>query len=565
MSKQILIGTDSFEKLIEGDYFYIDKTLLIKELLERRGETTLITRPRRFGKTLNMSMMRSFFDVTRDGSHLFDGLKIMEYKDIVEKHMGKYPVIFMTLKDVEKRTFEGSTENMRDLISALYKKHLYILESDRLDETEKKMFMLFRRGETSDGRLETAVQYLMNCLHAYHGKKVVVLIDEYDAPINNALIEGYYPQMIKFMRGFLGGAFKSNDHLEFGVLTGVNRISKEGLMSGFNNPRVFGIANDEFATCYGFTEEEVKQACEDYGHGYRFPDVKKWYDGYRFGQVQDMYNPWNITHFLKRGVFANYWANTGDVTILENIFFKGPDALKNDMAGLLTDIPVKMDYDEQVTYPIIYKNNSAFWTILFNAGYLKPCVGSTEERFYVEPVNREVKNMFARCIDRWFTVQQPAIHDTILEFVGHLMSGDAEAVKRTLNEDLLNNPSCHDFTTENSYHMFIYGILLAVYRDYVVISNQESGKGRSDCMIKPDDKGKSAVVVEFKHLKELPADSASEQRGLEEEAQKGLEQIMEKAYIHNLKKEGYTNILSYGIAFRKKSCEVAMKGTHPIQ
>ena len=551
MRKQILIGVESFEEIIEENYFYVDKTLFIKELLENKGKATLITRPRRFGKTLNMSMLKSFFDITKDSTHLFGNLKIMEHKQMVEKHINKYPIVYFTLKDVEEKTYEQSLNRLRSMVSTIYQENLHLYESSTLNEWQKKDFHAYLDKAAAEEDLKESLRFLTACLYKYYNKKVVVLVDEYDAPINNALMKGYYPDMIEFMRGFLGGTFKSNDSVEFGVLTGVNRISKEGLMSGFNNPRVFGITNDEFATCYGFTEEEVKQACEEYGYGDRFPDVKKWYDGYRFGQVQDMYNPWSITHFLCEGKLRNFWANTGGVTILENIFFNGPDALKDDMAGLLTDIPVKMDYDEQVTYPIIYKNDSAFWTILFNAGYLKPCADSTEERFYVELVNREVKNIFARCISLWFTRQQRAIHDTILDFVGHLLNGDVEAVSRTLNEELLNNPSCHDFKEENSYHMFIYGILLAVSKDYVVLSNQESGKGRSDCIIKPDDKSKNAVIVEFKHLRQEPDD-------LMADAAKGLMQIEEKAYIHNLKKEGYRSILAYGIAFHKKSCEVAM-------
>ena len=441
MRKQIYIGVESFEELVEGGYFYIDKTLFIKELLENKGKATLITRPRRFGKTLNMNMLRSFFDVGRDNRHLFEGLKIMEYPEVVEKHQGKYPVVYMTLKDVELFTFDDSIWKIGYLIGEIYEKNMYLYESGKLSERQKSIFYGYFLGKASEAELRSSLTFLMNCLHTYHGKKVVVLIDEYDAPINNALMKGYYQEMIEFMRGFLGGAFKSSDFLEFGVLTGVNRIAREGLVSGFNNPKVCGVSNDEFATCYGFTEEEVKQACEEYGHGERFPEVKKWYDGYRFGQTQDMYNPWSITQFLDRGVFANYWANTGGITILENIFHKGSKSLKDDMAGLLTDMPVKMKYVDHITFPINYRNDDAFWSLLLNAGYLKPCAGSSGTNFNAELVNREVKDIFAECIDLWFKRERYEIHMTIQEFVGQLLEGDAEGVSRTLNDELLNNPS----------------------------------------------------------------------------------------------------------------------------
>jgi hypothetical protein len=326
---------------------------------------------------------------------------------------------------------------------------------------------------------------------------------------------------------------------------------------------VHGISDNVLTDCYGFTEDEVKAACKEYGRGDKYCDVKKWYDGYRFG-TREMYNPWSIVNYLSSGRFKNYWANTGGMTILEDVFNKGTLELKNDMAGLLTDIPVRMMYAEHITYPIRYKNNNAFWSMLLNAGYLKPCASppngfdantADNDWFLAELVNREVKDTFSLLIESWFTNQQEDIHRAIQGFVSYLLNGDAENVSRVLNEDLLNNPSCHDFKEENSYHMFIYGILLAVSRTYTVQSNQESGKGRSDCVIKPDDKSRSAVVVEFKHVKEKPQGEAPD---LKEEALKGLKQIEEKAYVHNLKKEGYENILKYGIAFHKKSCEVVM-------
>ena len=557
MKKQILIGVEFFDKLIEGDYFYIDKTLLIKELLENRGDVTLLTRPRRFGKTLNMSMLKCFFDASKNNRHLFEGLKIMEHEDIVEKHLGQYPVVFISLKDVEEKTFDISVEKIRYFVTEIYRPNRYLCESDKLDESQKEMFHKFYMGNSTESELKTSLKFLTSCLCAYYNKKAIVLIDEYDAPINCAVTKGYYPEMIEFMRGFMGGVLKGNEFLEFGVLTGVQRVSKEGLVSGFNNPKVCGISDAVFSECYGFTEEEVKTACEQYGHGAKFCDVKRWYDGYRFGNC-DMYNPWSIVNFLSTGQLRNFWANTGGMTVMQDMFFLGSASLKDDLAGLLTDIPIKMRYDEHITYPILYENDDAFWSLLLNAGYLKPCVGAVEERFCAELVNREIKDTFARCIDLWFKRKQRGIYQATQEFAEFLLEGDIQSVKSALNDELLNNPSCHDFKEENSYHMFIFGILLAVAKDYVVLSNRETGKGRSDCIIKPDDKKKSAVVVEFKHMREA-ADLTDLNANLKEEAKLGLRQIKEKAYIHELKSEGYEKIFLYGIAFHKKTCEVVLE------
>ena len=551
MKKQILTGEESFEKIIEGNYFYIDKTLFIKELIENMGTVTLITRPRRFGKTMNMSMLSHFFDVNKDSKALFDGLKIMEHKDIVEKHLNKYPVVSLTLKDVEEETYKSCMENIRGLVCEIYRQNRYLYESERLNEQQKDLFYSLLSGKSTESSLKDALKFLTECLYTYYQKRVIILLDEYDAPINNALMEGYYKKMVKFMRGFLGKVFKTNDYLEFGVLTGVQRIAKEGLVSGFNNPLVCGIMSELFPTCFGFTGEEVKDACQLYGLGEMFEKVEIWYNGYRFGG-RDMYNPWSITGYLKEKKFKDYWVNIGSMDFLADIFFKGSLSLKNDIAGLLTHSPIKMKYVEHITYPIIYENDDIFWSLLLNTGYLKPCAGSTEDRFYAELVNREVKNIFADCIDLWFKRQQKETPKIIQKFVECLLTGDKEGVSDTLNNELLNNPSCFDFKEENSYHMFIFGILLAVSNDYIVYSNPESGKGRSDCLIKPVDREKYAVVIEFKHERDESCD-------LKASAQKGLIQIEEKAYIHNLKREGYQKVYKYGIAFHKKNCEVAME------
>jgi hypothetical protein len=294
-----------------------------------------------------------------DSKTLFDGLKIMEHKDIVEKYLNKYPVVFLTLKNVELDTCKSSIERIKFLVSAIYQQNLYLYESNKLNERQKELFYsLFLRKATEE-ELQSALLFLTECLYTYHKKRVIVLLDEYDAPITNALMKGYYQEMIEFMRGFLGSVFKTNNYLEFGVLTGVQRISRESLVSCFNNPKVCGIMDMEFAICYGFTEEEVKDACVVYEKSDNYEEIKRWYDGYRFGE-QDMYNPWSIVQYLSRGRFENYWINTGSVQILQDVFYKGDSNLKNGLAGLLTGAPVMMRLEDGITYPIKYVHSNTF-------------------------------------------------------------------------------------------------------------------------------------------------------------------------------------------------------------
>ena len=552
MKKRILIGAESFEDIIAGDYFYVDKTPFINELLDNRGKTTLITRPRRFGKTLNMSMLEYFFDINMDSASLFDGLKIMEKSDIINRYMNKYPVVSLTLKNVELDSYKNSITRLKSIVSLIYRQNRYLCESGALDKIQRKKFKRYWLEKAKAEELQYSLYFLTECLYAHHNKRTIVLVDEYDTPIDTSAREGYYEDMIKFMRVFLGDVFKSNKFLEFGVLTGIQRISKESLLSSFNNPKISGIMDKDFPTSFGFTEDEVRSACETYGLGKKFVEVEEWYNGYRFGGC-DIYNPWSITGFLDNSQFKNYWVNTGGITILQDIFAKGTQGLRDDMAGLMTGTPVKMKYVEKIKYPIPYKNDDIFWSMLLNTGYIKPCAGSEGDDFYAELVNKEVKNIFTDCIEGWLSDGEYETPKIIKKFVDCLLNGDAGGVSEILNKDLLNNPSCHDFKEENSYHMFIYGILLAVSGDYTVYSNPETGKGRSDCLIKPMDKRKPAIAIEFKH-------KTKNNKNLKKEAQIGLSQIEDKAYIHNLKSEGYSNIYKYGIAFHKKNCEVVMQG-----
>ena len=554
VKKALPIGVDLFEKMISKDYFYIDKTLFIKEILDMKSEVTLITRPRRFGKTLSMSMIQCFFDIHQKQRHLFDGLAIMEHREIVEKHQNQYPVIFLSLKGIKGTTFESSLSLLMQLISSLYIKNGYLLDSDVLMEAEKAKINIYLNGKASKEELMVSLKELTGYLYAYHKKNVILVIDEYDAPVDNAEIEGFYPDMVEFMSGFFGDVLKTNEHLEFSVITGVQRITKEGLFSDLNNLKVCSSLDKWFEDSFGFTEEEVYAACNYYDMQDDMKDIKVFYDGYLFGR-KEMYNPWSILNYLAERKLDAYWVNTASMGILKNIFKKGNYELKAAMEGLLMDEPVKMRLGNHITYPIRYKKSNAIWTLLLSAGYLKikdVLSDSLIPEYAVVLVNNEVKEAFRYCIWEWMGESEEAFAEGLTDFIKALTGGDAEGMGRALNEGLLYSTSYYDMVNENSFHMFILGILQVVGGTYMIRSNREEHKGRADCTMRPHDKSRAAVVIEFKHVKEK--DATEDMIALS--AQEGLEQIKEKSYAEDMKVEGYTTIYEYGIAFNGKYCVV---------
>ena len=554
MKKSLPIGIDLFEDMIMEDYFYIDKTLFIKEILDFKSKVTLITRPRRFGKTLNMSMLKCFLDIHQEQRELFAGFKIMQYQDIVETYQNKHPVIFLSLKSIKEPTYEESMISFGKLISNLYYKCHYIYDSGILYEGQKKDFFNITMKEANPTELKYSLKELMGYLYAYYKKKVIIVIDEYDAPIDNAEIEGFYPEMVEFMRGFLGDALKTNEYLEFGVVAGVQRIAKEGVFSDLNNLSICSILDEVFTESFGFTEEEVYAACKYYDMQDDMKEIKAFYDGYLFGK-KEIYNPWSILNYLAERKLDAYWVNTASMEILKNIFKKGNYELKAAMEGLLMDEPVKMRLGNHITYPIRYKKSNAIWTLLLNAGYLKikdVLSDSLIPEYAVVLVNNEVKEAFRYCIWEWMGESEEAFAEGLTDFIKALTGGDAEGMGRALNEGLLYSTSYYDMVNENSFHMFILGILQVVGGTYMIRSNREEHKGRADCTMRPHDKSRAAVVIEFKHVKEK--DATEDMIALS--AQEGLEQIKEKSYAEDMKVEGYTTIYEYGIAFNGKYCVV---------
>jgi len=442
----------------------------------------------------------------------------------------------------------------------LYENHGYLLDGGRLSETQAELFRKYCGRKATNDDLELALFQLSRMLRSYHHQKVIILLDEYDAPIDNAEAEGFYGKMIKFMRGFMGSTFKSNDALEFAVITGVQRIAQEGLFSKLNNPQIFGILDSEFSNRFGFTEEEVARLCMEYDAADPFGKIKAFYDGYRFGH-RDMYNPWSIVNYLTKRKLGLYWVNTSSPTVMQNIFARGSKDLKEKAEGLLLGVPITMKLDDHITYPINYDSTNLFWTMLLNAGYIKHTSGtpSNAEKFQAELVNTEVRVAFQHSIENWIKERTVSLYDGLQAFLESLQAGDAVGMQDALNNKLLLSPSYHDMICENSYHMFILGILQAVGRDYVIRSNREEGKGRADCTMRPVDKTKPALVIEFKHLKKDGADDteATIER-VKKAAAEALQQISTRRYTQEMLSEGYATVFEYGIAFNGKHCEVEM-------
>ena len=566
MKKSLPIGHEFFDVLISKGLYYVDKTLLIKEIIDVSSAVTLVTRPRRFGKTLNMSTLECFFDITSDNRKLFEGLQIMEHADIVERYMNKVPVVFITLKDVEESTYKDSLFALKDMMARVYSRHRYLLESDKLTAYQKARFDKVLSGKLTEAEIKASLISLTEYLYTHHSeKRVILLIDEYDAPINNAELNGFHAQMIKFMRGFLGKSMKSNRFLEFAVITGVQRIAKEGLFSELNNLLVCGIPDDQYAECFGFTKNEVEAACEYYNRKDSIAEIEKYYDGYRFGQ-KSLFNPWSIVNYLHFGKLESYWVNTGSLSILENIFIKGTVSLKSAMESLLMDMPIKMKLDQHITYPINYSDTDLFWTLLFNAGYIKHRKGvpvGDFKSFEAELVNLEVKESFKQCIERWMQRQPHGFSNALNEFLEALLGGNPERIQSALNEKLLRSLSYHDMIRENSFHMFILGMLQATGDEYLIRSNRESGHGRADCIMRPlSDRGgtdvsRAAVVMEFKLVKPEKGVRLTA-AAVAREAAAALIQIEEKGYDGELAAEGYKTVYKYGIAFGGKFCVVNM-------
>ena len=557
MKKVIGIGKQSFSSLREKNYFFIDKSYFIKEWWEKGDDITLITRPRRFGKTLNMSMMECFFsNKYADRADLFEGLSIWE-EEKYRKLQGTYPVIFLSFAAVKADNLSDVKEQIKQEIVRLYRRNGYLAESDCLSEEEKKEYREISV-EMSDARLATSINVLCEYMSRYYGKNVIVLLDEYDTPMQEAYVKGYWDEFTSLIRSLFNAAFKTNPYLERAIMTGITRVSKESIFSDLNNLRVVTTTSDMYADCFGFTEEEVFSALDDYGMGDRKEEVKKWYDGFTFGEKKDIYNPWSITNYLEERKLYPYWASTSSNGLVNRLIRMSSADVKEKMEDLLQGQTIVVNFDEQIVYNQLDQNENAIWSLLLASGYLKveevDYRGITREPWYTLKItNIETLSMFMTMFRGWFQNSDAKYGD----FLKALVGGNVEAMNYYMNRITISTFSYFDVGSGNGddlgperfYHGFVLGLIAEHAEDYEIRSNRESGFGRYDIMMIPQDYEKyPAIVMEFKVCSRMKKET------LEEAVQSALAQIDEKKYDAELLAHGIPadRIRHYGFAFEGK-------------
>lgn len=555
--KTISIGKQDFASLREHNCFYIDKTDFIKEWWNSQDDVTLITRPRRFGKTLNMSMVECFFSVKyAKRLDLFEGLSIEKNADL-RKLQGTYPVLFLSFAAVKTNTYENARRQICSLIASLYDENMYLLNGDTLNEREKKRFQAVTP-EMNDADAVMALQNLCLFLSKYYGKKVIVLLDEYDTPLQESYAYGYWRELTAFTRSLFNATFKTNPYLERAIMTGITRVSKESIFSDLNNLEVITTTSEKYATSFGFTESEVFTALDEAGMSDQCDVVKKWYDGFVFGGKKDIYNPWSITNFLDKRKIDIYWANTSSNSLIGHLIQRGNSAIKEAMEDLLSGKELVTEIDEQIVFDQLDDNMTAIWSLLLSSGYLKinqapKDAAASNQNYHLSLTNHEVDVMFRRMIDGWFKKYTPNYN----AFVKALLADDVRAMNYYINRIALETFSFFDTgkgpsasaEPERFYHGFVLGLMVDLQDKYHITSNRESGFGRYDIMLEPVEIGQSdAIILEFKVI-----DPESE-ADLNATVNNALEQIRHKQYDAQLLARGFRpdQIRAYGFAFQGK-------------
>ena len=562
MHKPLPIGVEFFQKIRSNDYYYVDKTLFIKELIDKKGEVNLFTRPRRFGKTLTLDMLRCFFEEGSDPS-LFEGLKIMEAGEKYTSMMGKYPVLFLTLKSAKTRDEISAFKALRDEIAREFKRHSFVLDSDALSDEEKESFRKFRDRKPEPEEYNNSIKYLCECIKTATGKDTIILIDEYDVPLESSFYDGYYEPMVSFIRSLFEGALKTNTALEFAVITGCLRISKESIFTGLNNLKINSILTANYGEYFGFTDEEVQSTLAFYGLSDKYGEVRDWYNGYDFGG-KNVYNPWSTIYYVddhvaKHDAFpVSYWANTSSNSIVRDLIERADSETKAEIEKLIEGGSIEKPVHEDITYDEIYQDQDNLWNFMFFTGYLKIISKRFEnDILYAAMVipNRETRYIYSQKILTWFRqeIVQKADRTTLFET---MKNGDAEGFEREINKLLTPSISYMD-SYENFYHGFMAGILSGS-NEYVVKSNRESGDGRSDILVKPVRIFEKAFVIELKTIKQEGKRPVTLEM-MDTAAEEAIKQIDDLSYVDGLLEDGYGNIGRYGISFFRKDCRVHYK------
>lgn len=557
------VGIEDFQEILRNGFYYIDKTGLIEQLLDSWGKVNLFTRPCRFGKSLNMSMLRYFFEIGTDKT-LFDGLHILQRKDLCDEYMGRFPVVFLTLKGVDGLTFEKATNKLIKIVALEAERFIFLKNSDKLTDNEKQRYCALVKMQ--DGKyamdedtLESALQTLSELLYRHYGQKVVILVDEYDVPLDKAYQNGYYKEMVSMIRSLFGEALKTNEFLQFAVLTGCLRVSRESIFTGLNNFKIFSITDARFDEQFGFTEDEVGKMLKDYHLEEHLAEMKEWYDGYHFGDA-DIYCHWDVINRVDdlcdtpEAKPKCYWINSSGNALVKRFVSIANRTTQDEIEHLIAGEPIEKSVRLDLTYDEIDKSIDNIWSVLFTTGYLTQADMTEQGAYKLVIPNKEVRTVYISQIQEWFKQKIADNTEQMAHFWKAIEDGNAEIIEQYLNQTLSNTISVFDtkapeMEKENSYHTFLAGMLTG-NTDWVVKSNVEAGEGFADIIIKPQNPN-DGIIFELMYSKEAS--------GLDKACERAIKQIRDRRYLEYLKNDGHHNMIFYGIAFYKKRCKVVVE------